>query len=109
MKTKGKFHGISRDLNGCLVLSFRVYEEKRVLSRLDEIRDEGTIQIEAAKVKESRSLSANALYWLFVGKLAAHLRISTSRCHNLLLRRYGALETVDGEELICFIPDAEKA
>lgn len=109
MKTKGRFYGISRDMSGGLVISFRVFEEKKVLSRLNEIKDEGTIHIEAAKVKETRSMSANALYWLFVGKLAAHLKISTSRCHNLLLRRYGAMETVDGEELIVFIPDTEKA
>lgn len=109
MKTKGKFHGISRDIDGGLVLSFRVFEEKKVLSVLDTIRNEPTIHIEAAKVKKTRSLSANAIYWLYAGRLAAYLRISTNRMHNLLLRRYGAYETVDGEEMICFIPDTEQA
>ena len=108
MKTKGRFYGMSRDMDGGLILSFRVYEEKKALSRLEEIRDE-IVHIEVAKVKKTRSLSANALYWLFVGKLAAHMRISTNRCHNLLLRRYGAFQTVDGEELICFVPDTEEA
>ena len=109
MKTKGRFHGMSRDMDGGLILSFRVYEEKKVLSRLEEIKDEPTIHIAASKVKNTRSLSANALYWLYVGKLAAYLRISTNRLHNLLLRRYGAFQTVDGEELICFVPDTEEA
>ena len=95
-------------MDGGLILSFRVYEEKKALSRLEEIRDE-IVHIEVAKVKKTRSLSANALYWLFVGKLAANMRISTNRCHNLLLRRYGAFQTVDGEELICFVPDTEEA
>lgn len=109
MKTKGRFHGISRDVDGELVLSFRVFEEKKVLHHLDEIKADGTIQITAEKVKTSRSLSANAFYWALCGQLAARLGISSSRMHNLLLRRYGALEAVDGEELICFIPDTEKA
>ena len=109
MKTKGRFYSVSRDMDGGLILSFRVYEEKKVLPRLEEIRDEPTIHIEVAKVKKTRSLSANALYWLFVGKLAAKLRVSTNRVHNILLRRYGALKTVDGEELICFVPDTDEA
>lgn len=109
MKSKGRFHGISRDVDGGLVISFRVFEEKKVLRRLDEIKADGTIQITAEKVRTSRSLSANAFYWVLCGQLAAKLGISSSRMHNLLLRRYGAPETVDGEELICFIPDTEKA
>lgn len=109
MKTKGRFQGISRDVDGGLVISFRVFEEKKVMHRLDEIKADGTIQITAEKVKTSRSLSANAFYWALCGQLAAKLGISSSRMHNLLLRRYGTLEAVDGEELICFIPDTEKA
>lgn len=109
MKSKGRFYGVSRDDDGGLIISFRVFEEKKVLHRLDEIKADGTIQITAEKVKTSRSLSANAFYWALCGQLAAKLGISSSRMHNLLLRRYGALEAVDGEELICFIPDTEKA
>lgn len=109
MKSKGRFHSISRDVDGGLVISFRVFEEKKVLHRLDEIKADGTIQITAEKVKTSRSLSANAFYWALCGQLAHKLNISSSRMHNLLLRRYGTPETVDGEELICFIPDTENA
>lgn len=109
MKSKGRFHSISRDMDGGLVISFRVFEEKKVLHRLDDIKADGTIQISAEKVRSSRSLSANAFYWVLCGQLAAKLGISSSRMHNLLLRRYGAFETVDGEELICFLPDTEKA
>lgn len=109
MKTKGRFTGMSRDLDGGLIVSFRVFEEKKVLRHLNEMKDEGTIQITAEPVKKTRSLSANAYYWALAGRLAAKLGISTSRMHNLLLRRYGATETIDGEELICFIPDTEKA
>lgn len=109
MKTKGRFKSVSRDLDGGLIVSFRVFEEKKVLGRLEEIKDQGTIQITAEPVKKARSLSANAYYWALAGRLAAKMGISTSRMHNLLLRRYGATDTIDGEELICFVPDTEKA
>lgn len=109
MKTKGKLKGLSRDMDGGLVVSFRVYEEKKVLNHLSEIKDMDTIQITAEPVKKKRSLTANAYYWMLIGKLAARLDISTSRAHNLVLRRYGAVETIDGDEVICFIPDTENA
>ena len=108
MKTKGVYKGLSRDLDGGLIVSFRAFEEKKVIGRLEDIKT-GTVEITVEPVKKKRSLSANAYYFCLVGKMAAKLGVSTSRVHNMLLRRYGALETVDGESLICFLPDTEKA
>lgn len=108
MKTKGIFKGLSRDLDGGLIVSFLAFEEKKVIGRLDDIKV-GTVEITVEPVKKKRSLSANALYWSLVGKMATKLNVSTSRVHNMLLRRYGAPETIDGEQLVCFIPDTEKA
>lgn len=108
MKVKGRFGGLGRDLEGGLVLSLRIYEEKKILTRLDELKDQ-TLNIELDKVTKKRSLSANALYWLFLGRLASALRISTSEAHNRILRLYGALQVVDGENLVVFVPDTEEA
>lgn len=108
MKTKGQFKGLSRDLDGGLIISFRAFEEKKVIGRLEDIKT-GTVEVTVEPVKKKRSLSANAFYWQLVGQMAAKLNISTSRVHNILLRRYGAPETIDGDELVCFIPDTEKA
>lgn len=108
MRTSGKLSAVSRDMDGGLVLSFRCFEEKKVMRRMTEIKDK-PLWIEVTENEKKRSLSANALYWSLAGKLAAYLRISTSRMHNHLLRRYGVPETIDGEELICFIPDTEEA
>lgn len=108
MKTKGIFKGLSRDLDGGLIVSFRAFEEKKVIGRLEDIKT-GTVEVTVEPVKKKRSLSANAYYFCLVGKMAAKLGVSTSRVHNMLLRRYGAPETVDGESLICFLPDTEKA
>lgn len=104
----GNLHGVSRDMDGGLILSFKVFDEKKIMHRLDEIRDKSLL-IEITERVKKRSLSANALYWSLAGKLAAFLHISNSRMHNILLRRYGVAEEIDGEELICFIPDTDKA
>ena len=108
MRTSGKLSAVSRDMDGGLVLSFRCFEEKKVMRRMTEIKDK-PLWIEVTENEKKRSISANALYWSLAGKLAAYLRISSSRMHNLLLRRYGVAETIDGEELICFIPDTDEA
>ena len=108
MRTSGKLHAVSRDMDGGLIISFRAYEEKKVIRRMAEIKDK-PLWIEVTENEKKRSLSANALYWSLAGKLAAYLHISNQRMHNLLLRRYGVPETIDGEELICFIPDTEEA
>jgi hypothetical protein len=108
MKVKGKIETLGRNLEGGLVLSLRIYEEKKLLSSMDELKDK-TLNIEIGQVTKQRSLSSNAMYWLYVGRLAAKLRISTSELHNRLLRLYGAPQTIDGEQLVVFVPDTEEA
>lgn len=107
MKFKGKFHSVSRDVDGHLIVSFRSYEE-RCLDDIGTIKDEGTLAVTADKPRLKRSISANAMYWSLTSKLASYLGISNNRMHNLLLRRYGAIETVDGEKLVVFVPDTDE-
>ena len=109
MNFKGKFHSASRDVDGNLILSFRCYEEKKALPELANIKEVDTLVIAANKPKLKRSLSMNGYYWTLIGQLASKMRISTSRCHNIMLRRYGTLENVDGESIVAFIPDTDKA
>ena len=108
MKFKGKFHGVSRDVDGHLIVSFRSYEEK-CLEQIDAIKDIGTLVVSALKPNVKRSLSANAMYWVLVGRLAAYMHVSNNRMHNLLLRRYGTVDTFDGERLVVFVPDTDDA
>ncbi len=106
---KGRFHGLSRDIDGGLIVSFRVYEEKKALEEVERIREEKTLTLTAKKIVKKRSLSANAYYWTLCSKLAGVLNISVDRCHNIMLRRYGTPQTIDGETVCVFVPDTEKA
>ena len=55
--------------------------------------------VEIKRYRKRRSLDQNAMYWSILGQLAKALRISDSRAHNLMLRRYGAVETIDGKTI----------
>lgn len=58
---------------------------------------------------EKRSLSANALYFKMCGQMAKALNISNAHMHNLLLRKYGEPEIMDGEEVWVAILDTKES
>lgn len=71
--------------------------------------DQQDDQYEIKAYKKKRTLSANNYYWKMVGEMARHLQISNSRIHNMMLRRYGTLQELNGENIIAMIPDTDKA
>lgn len=102
MKTKGIFKGLSRDLDGGLIVSFRAFEEKKVIGRLEDIKT-GTLEITVEPVKKKRSLSANALLWNCIGEISAKLRTDKWSVYLMMLRRYGKFT------YICVKPNAVEA
>lgn len=58
---------------------------------------------------QKRSLTANAYYWVLVGKMADALRIPKPEVHNKMLRAYGQVQGIDGRLVTVTIPDTEKA
>jgi hypothetical protein len=67
------------------------------------------VALKVTKYNEKRSLDANAYYWLLIGKLSKVQNISTTYCHNIMLRRYGVLEEIDGKPVYLVIPDTDEA
>ena len=65
--------------------------------------------VEIKRHRKRRSLDQNAMYWSILGQIAKALRISDSRAHNLMLRRYGAVETIDGKTVKLVLPDTDEA
>lgn len=80
-----------------------------LLKPLHELRAMERLTIKMSKFREKRSLDANSYYWCLIGKLSKALKISTSYCHNLMLRRYGVLEEFDGKVVYLVIRDTEEA
>ena len=65
--------------------------------------------VEIKKHRKRRSLDQNAMYWSILGQIAKALNISSNRAHNIMLRRYGAVETIDGKTIKLVLPDTEEA
>ena len=73
----------------------------------DTLRKSEKLVFSVKEYKKKRSLDANAYYWLLVTKLAKVLNLSKPHLHNLLLRRYGQPEIIDGQMVFLVLPDSE--
>ena len=58
--------------------------------------------------REGRSRNANAYFYALVGKLADALNTSKAYIHNLMLRRYGQIQVVDGRPVWLILPDTDE-
>ena len=105
----GKIHSVAFSVDGKPLISFEVNEGQPALKAAQKFKDCPTINIKLSEHKKGRSLNANAYYWCLLGKLAKALRISTNYCHNVMLRRYGTLETVDETPVYLLFPDTDEA
>ena len=105
----GKIHSVAFSVDGKPLISFEVNEGRPALKLAQKFKECSKINIKLTEHKERRSLDANAYYWLLVGKLSKVLNISTSYCHNVMLRRYGVLEMVDDAPIYLLIQDTDEA
>ena len=99
---------ISFTAKGHPILTLEVNEKTDALRMVDELHD-AKLSVKICKRDKKRSLNANSYYWLLIGKLSKAQNISTSYCHNLMLRRYGELERFGDQVVYVFIPDTEEA
>lgn len=73
----------------------------------DDLRKNERLVFSVKEYKRKRSLDANAYYWVLVTKLAKVLNLSKPHLHNILLRRYGQPEIIDGQMIFLVLPDSE--
>lgn len=106
MECRGKLHGISKDwVSGEWLITFSSADN--LASSVDEINGRD-LTITAKQFRKKRSLDANAYYWQLLTKLADKLCISKPHMHNILLRRYGQPEIIDGKRIYLVLPDSDK-
>ena len=103
---RGRLLDIVRDY---ITNAFRITIEVRQIPKgIDQLLD-SDLKISLKKWRDKRSLTANAYYWVLVSKIADNIKQPQSLVHNLLLRRYGVLDIVEGDSLTVFVPDTEEA
>ena len=102
MNLRGKLHSTTRDIrDGEFYVAFKVAS---ISSEVDGLQDKD-LDIEVKIHREKRSRNANAYYWELVGRIATYIGASRAFVHNMLLRDYGTLEVVGGENMTTWLPD----
>ena len=105
----GTIHSVAFTAGGRPLITFEVYEGQPALQMAQKYKDGVRVALKVTKYNEKRSLDANAYYWQLLTKLAGVLKISNNYCHNVMLRRYGTLEEIDGKPVYLVIPDTDEA
>lgn len=104
----GTIHSTALSMDGKPLITFMVNEYRDCMKTAQELTGQ-PVTLKVTKRKKDRSLNANAYYWQLLGKLASVQKISNNYCHNVMLRRYGVLEEIDGKPWYVVIPDTEEA
>lgn len=106
MELKGKLVHITRDLKtGGEWITFGVDKVPPEAYSLQE-KD---LAITVKPYRKKRSLNANAYYWTLIEEIATVSGIPKPMAHNIMLRRYGVLQQVDGQNMAIFVPDTDAA
>ena len=101
MKMRADRLDIIQDIiNGGFVVSLHV---AAIPSGADALR-EGPLAVSVTKCRERWTLTVNAYYWVLVTKIADVAGLSNAVVHNMLLRRYGVPELMDGELMTVMVP-----
>jgi len=104
-RKKATFLGVTQNYkNQKIQLTFEFEDDVR--NCIDEMQDI-PLAITVKKFRTKRSLDANAYYWQLLTKLADKLTVPNPCMHNMLLRRYGQLEEIDGKLVYLILPDTE--
>ena len=102
----GRIISLLMGLNRKQVLTVELDDDFR--GQYDKLKDLA-LDISIKKATKKRGLTANAYYWSLLGKLAESLKISNSKCHNMMLRRYGVVESFDEKVAFLVLPDTDDA
>lgn len=105
MQLRGVLYGVLKDVEGNTIITFKVGKEMPDMSLLEG----NDLDIKIVQHREKRTMTQNAYYWVLLAKLAAKLRISTARLHNMKLREVAPPFVIDGKIAMQPIPDTDKA
>lgn len=67
------------------------------------------LEWEIKPYKAKRSLTQNGYYWTLVGQIADMKRLPKSYVHNMMLRDYGQIDSMEGRLIQVTIPDTDAA
>ena len=101
MQFKGKLSKYKTTEDG-IELTIVVDADTDYFSKLSDVR------LDIKAWREGRSRSANGYFYTLVDKLADSLRVSKPYIHNLMLRKYGQLQRIDGKPVWVVLPENDE-
>lgn len=105
MLINGTLYSLLRDIEGNALITFKAGKKMPDMGPLEG--KELDIKITQHRVK--RSMTQNAYYWVLLAQLAAKLKISNARLHNMMLREVAPPFVIDGKIAMQPIPDTDQA
>lgn len=90
-------------LDGTFRIAFLTHEKPQISALMGK-----AVEITVKEKKARRSVDANAYYWQLQGQLAEVANVSKPFMHNLLLRRYGQKEILEGRPVYVVLPETEE-
>lgn len=73
-----------------------------------EKQKKGEVKVIIKSWREARTRNANSYFYVLVEKLADALRVSKPYVHNLMLRKYGQLQRIDGKPVWVILPETDE-
>lgn len=105
MEGKGTLKNVTKNwLTGKFELTFEM--EGDIGRQIDSMKDK-LLNIAVKQYRKKRSLDANGYYWQLLTRLSEKLNLSKPHLHNILLRRYGQPEVIDGQMVYLVLPDSD--
>lgn len=105
MECMGRLKSITRNwVTNKFEITFEI--DGDIASQIEAMKDK-LLGITAKQYRKRRSLDANSYYWQLITKLADKLQLSKPHLHNILIRRYGQPESIDGQLIYLVLPDSD--
>lgn len=108
MKLRGELHDVTKVLKKDGVHLRLTLDVKEIPSGIEKL-PEGDLSLTLEKWHGKRTMTANAYYWVLVGKIAEAMYAPQPFIHNWLLDQYGQPEIVGGDITYKLLPDNDDA
>lgn len=93
MREVAKIAGLSKNLNGDLIISFAVDDNPALIEQYEKLKDSKVV-VEVKKYHDKRSLDANAYFWQLCDKIARVLGSDKDTVYLMMLKEAGVFTDI---------------
>ena len=101
MEIQAKYLSSGLSLEGKVNITFEFADKKSAMALIRTLLKQGAVTLDIGREKKKRSLDANALAWVLIGKIAAATGIPKTDVYREFVRNLG-----DNFEIVCVKAEA---